>query len=248
MSAQERFRVLQQNESVMRDFVNNEESILKGLEGAKRRSVQILLLKTKGSLAAYQTAQITTEDPRITDQDFNIFAETILGDSPAKTFALLKDASQRALRTYNTNISILEEKRNAINRGSLTEGTKFTVENLYLTTDPNSEFNPDNIRAKLNEAYTTFDPNEASLASATNMPNAIGEETPVFAMSTYVNTETGERSDDKDPKAKPMMVLYVNGKPAKYKNSNRLIAVDDGTREQVIDMFPGLSKQNMIED
>jgi hypothetical protein len=244
LSPEERFRLLSQNQDVMQEFVNNEKSILEGLDSAKRRSVQILLLKTKGSLAAYQTAQITTEDPRITDQDFNIFQTTILGDNPSKTFALLKDASERALRTYNTNISILEEKRNAINKASLARGTLYTVENLYVTNDPDSEFNPDNIRAKLDSAYANFDPNEKSLGSAVLMPNAIGEEVPVDAQTVRVNPETGELATDG---GEEMMVLYVNGKPAKYAGTNRVVAVRDGTRQELINYYSGLSKQGLID-
>jgi hypothetical protein len=240
MSPEERFLRLSQREADMRDFVNNEESILKGLEGTQRRSVQIALLKTKASLLAYQQAQITSEDPRITDQDFNVFKETIIGESPVKTFELLKDSANRALRSFTANINSVNRSRNNIPTASLTEATKQYVENAF-TYGKNDELNPDNIRARLDEAFNNYAPKPENTAQSAIIAGE-GADDRAYAQAVLINPKTGQSTTSSDPDAVTMTGLFKNGKLLTLKDGTPVV-VKDATSDDLAAIYTRLKDQ-----
>jgi hypothetical protein len=244
LSAEERYRLLSENEGAMRDLLSQRDSLLStpGLSAIQRRSIAKVLLSTQASLLAYDTARITSEDPRITDQDFNVFQETILGTSAAKTFELLKASSERAIQSFNSQINALNRARKSIDRNSLTSGTKYYVENAHTYAD-NDLLNPNNLRQKLDSMYTNYAP-VAQKTTVTAIKE--GDNVGYYAQPVLVDPETLKPTTSANPKAVSMMALY--GPDGKIVNvNNNPLVVRDGSAQDLLDKVPGLKKSGLIK-
>jgi hypothetical protein len=241
LTPEERYNLLKNNAPAMRELLSQKDSLLStpGLNEVNRRSIVRVLLSTQTSLIAYDTARIVTDDPRITDQDFNIFKETTLGTSASKTFELLRASSERAIISFNSKINAVNRARNDINPDALTGATKTYVENAY-TYSQDDPLNPNNLRRQLDAMYRNNAP------QTTTSTGNDGEKVQYTVQNITIDPNTLEQVTGNNPNFITVMGLFGSDGKLVVVNGKKLV-FSDGTAQDVLDRVPALRNSGLIK-